>query len=116
MDITLRDWQIVCVEGHRGPQLRLAGRSEADAQYRISSMVVAYDPDAGEAETASGKRYTLRGERGGIERIERVIAAYRRRHGMVGVRMVSEEEAFNLFQLQATQISDYSSGQTMILG
>ncbi len=116
MDITLQDWQIVCVEGASGPQLRLAGRSEADAQYRISSMVVAFDPDARDAETASGKRYHLKGSRGCQNRIDRVIQAYRRRHGMVEVRAVSEEEAFNLLQLQATQLSDYGTGQTVILG
>ena len=116
MEVTLQDWQIVCVESAKGPQLRLARHNTADGQYRISSMLVTFDPACREAETASGKRYFLRGERGAGERIARVIQAYRRRHGMVDIRMVSEDEAFDIFQLQATQISDYGQSQTLISG
>lgn len=114
MEILLQDWQIVCVEAAKGPQLRLAGRSRGDGQYRISSMLLAFDPDSREAETASGKRYFLDGPAGGGSKIQRVIEAYRRRHGMVEIRFVSESDAFDLFQLQATQISDYAPSATLI--
>jgi len=107
MNIKLHDWRVVCVEASKGLQLRLAGRNEDDGKYRISSMLLSFDEATREAETASGKRYALQGPPGHTEKIRSVIEAYRRRHGMVIVRTVREEDIADLFQLQTTQICEY---------
>ena len=106
MDIKLKDWHIVRVEARSGPQLRLVGRGN-DGNYRVSSMVVSYDACSREAETASGKSYTLEGPPCEAIRIDRVVEAYRKRHGMIEIAYVDEHEIGDLFQLQATLLSDY---------
>ncbi|MCB1906117.1 MAG: hypothetical protein KDH15_02010 [Rhodocyclaceae bacterium] len=106
MNITLHDWHIVRVEARSGPQLRLVGRG-SDGKYRVSSMLLSFDRGAREAETASGKSYTLDGRPCDIKHASKIVDAYRQRHGMIEIAFVDEREIGDLFQMQATLLSDY---------